>query len=158
MRGVGVVRGVQRPRIWTRKFCFYSAISFLHEKRKKRCGGRGRGAACNVPESEFLKQRTGCSAPEFLRWQTDQVSFQRWGDRRTRYMYPFSVTHSQVTDRPDIFSHIFVTLTDTHTDGHDNALLIIYKYLVSFPSGYAVRPPPLQNITRHGIRGAIAVR
>eukprot|EP00956_Cyclotella_meneghiniana_P003820 scaffold4609_cov32-Cyclotella_meneghiniana.AAC.1 len=54
---------------------------------KKRCGGRGRGAACNVPESEFLKQRTGCSAPEFLRGQTDMYLFR-----------------GEVTDRPGIFS------------------------------------------------------
>eukprot|EP00956_Cyclotella_meneghiniana_P022713 scaffold43275_cov67-Cyclotella_meneghiniana.AAC.8 len=34
-----------------------------------RCQGSG---GCKIPESEFLKQRTGCSAPEFLR-QTSLV-------------------------------------------------------------------------------------
>eukprot|EP00956_Cyclotella_meneghiniana_P000483 scaffold556_cov58-Cyclotella_meneghiniana.AAC.1 len=31
---------------------------------KNEMGGSG---GCNIPESEFFKQRAGCSAPEFLR-------------------------------------------------------------------------------------------
>eukprot|EP00956_Cyclotella_meneghiniana_P009638 scaffold13295_cov36-Cyclotella_meneghiniana.AAC.1 len=36
--------------------------TFLHEKRDG-----GSSGSCNVTKSEFLMQRTGCSAPEFLR-------------------------------------------------------------------------------------------
>eukprot|EP00956_Cyclotella_meneghiniana_P006102 scaffold7949_cov37-Cyclotella_meneghiniana.AAC.8 len=57
----------------------------------------GVGGLRNIPESEFLKQRTGCSAPEFL--------------RQTGYLLSYLC---------DINTH-----TQTDRDGHDNALLII---------------------------------
>eukprot|EP00956_Cyclotella_meneghiniana_P011643 scaffold16384_cov76-Cyclotella_meneghiniana.AAC.3 len=59
-----------------------SKFGFSYSTPYLRCGGSGGG---NVTESEFWKQRTGCSAPEFL---------------------SSSETVLEVTDRPDQEGHL----------------------------------------------------
>ena len=88
---------------------------------KKRCGGRGAATSTSLNLNSWSRGRG--AAPQ---------SF--WGDRQTRYLF-----RGEVTDRPGIFSqwdspwgdrqtgYLFSYLCDInrHTDGHDNALLII---------------------------------